>query len=86
MSVHKAISAHVNKQNKIITKFLALDQEREAYIEEAVLNFKSGIPFTPKKINEVTTEINELAKQGIIPTRKYVTSEMIEEYVHELDK
>lgn len=80
MSVHKAISEHVNKQNKIITQFLALDQEREAYIEEAVSNCIAGIPFTPNKINEVTAKINELAKQGIIPTRKIVTQNMIEEY------
>ena len=84
MSVHKAISAHVNKQNKIITEFLALDQEREAYIEEAVLNCKSGMLFTPDKINEVTSRINKLSKQGIIPTRKIVTSEMIKEYVKKL--
>ena len=81
MSVHKAISAHVNKQNKIITEFLALDQEREAYIEEAVSNCKSGTLFTPDKINEVTSQINKLSKHGIIPSRKFVTSEMIEEYV-----
>ncbi len=84
MSVHKEISAHVSKQNKIITEFLALDEKREAYIEEAALNCKSGKLFTPDKINKVTTQINELAKQGIIPTRKYVTSKMIEEYVQKL--
>ena len=85
MSVHKAISAHVNKQNKVIVQFLSLDQKRESYIEEAILNCKSGMPFTPNKINEVTSQINELAKQGIIPTRKHVTKEMIEEYVLKLN-
>ncbi|MCM3705080.1 MULTISPECIES: YpbS family protein [Bacillaceae] len=80
MSVHKAISEHVGKQNKIITRFAALDQQREYYIEQALDLCRRGLPFSADKINEVTAEINELSKQGIIPARKYVTAEMIEEY------
>lgn len=80
MSVHKAISEHVGKQNKIITAFAALDQEREYCIEQALDNCRKELPFSVDKINEVTARINELSKQGIVPARKFVTIDMIEEY------
>ncbi|MEH7546686.1 MULTISPECIES: YpbS family protein [Bacillaceae] len=80
MSVHKAITEHVNKQNKKINDFLSLDQLREMYIEEAVTLCREGKPFTTEKINMVTNQINDLAKQGIIPTRKLVSVEMVREY------
>lgn len=80
MSVHKAITKHVNKQNQKINEFLVLDQKREAYIEEALERCREGKDFTTDKINEVTNQINELAKKGIIPTRKPVTIEMVREY------
>lgn len=85
MSVHKAITDHVNKQNKRITEFLTLDQQREFYIEEAVELCRLGKIFTTEKINEVTARINELAKQGIVPTRKIVTPEMVRDYVIKLN-
>ena len=81
MSVHQAITNHVNKQNKRINEFIALDQQREFYIEDAVQLCKNGKDFSTDKINKVTKQINELAKQGIVPTRKLVTPEMIREYV-----
>lgn len=84
MSVHKAITKHVNTQNKRINEFLMLDQQREFYIEQALQSCKEGKSFTADKINEVTVKINELAKQGIIPTRKLVTIEMIEEYANKV--
>lgn len=80
MSVHKAISDHVNKQNKKINDFLSLDRLREEYIEEALELCRQGKAFTVEKINDVTNQINTLAKQGIIPTRKNVTAEMVREY------
>ncbi|MEH7119861.1 YpbS family protein [Neobacillus vireti] len=80
MSVHKAISEHVNKQNKKINDFLSLDQLRELYIEEALTLCKAEKPFTTEKINKVTQKINELARQGIVPTRKLVTDEMVREF------
>ncbi|MDQ1146358.1 hypothetical protein QE429_003185 [Bacillus sp. SORGH_AS 510] len=80
MSVHKAITEHVNKQNHKINQFLLLDQQRELYIDEALLLCKQGKEFTTDKINEVTNQINILAKQGIIPFRKLVTNEMVKEY------
>jgi len=80
MSVHKAITEHVNKQNKKINDFLTLDRLREESIEEAIALCKQGKVFSVEKINEVTNQINTLAKQGIIPTRKNVTVEMVREY------
>lgn len=84
MSVHKAITAHVNKQHKMITTFLELDQKRETYIEEAISNCKRDLAFSTDKINAVTSKMNEISKQGIVPARKYVTSEMVEEYVNSI--
>jgi hypothetical protein len=84
MSVHKDITTHVNKQNKRITDFVALDRKRELYIEEAVELCKQGKEFSTDKINAVTNTINELAKQGIVPSRKSVTAEMVREYVRKL--
>ncbi|XJZ27907.1 YpbS family protein [Bacillota bacterium Lsc_1132] len=81
MSVHKAITNHVNKQNKRMKDFIILDQQRELYIEEAIQLCKEDKVFKTDKINEVTKQINELAKQGIVPTRKLVTPEMVREYV-----
>jgi len=80
MNVHKAITEHVNKQNKKINDFLSLDQLREWHIEEALTLCKAGKPFTTEKINKVTQQINELARQGIVPTRKLVTDEMVREF------
>ncbi|WP_282034127.1 YpbS family protein [Metabacillus indicus] len=80
-NVHEAITAHSKKQNAIVTKFAALEEKREALIEKAVMQCKQSEPFSVNGINEVTAEINELAKQGIIPTRQHVTEEMVKEYV-----
>ncbi|MCZ0755732.1 YpbS family protein [Anoxybacillus sp. J5B_2022] len=84
--VHHAITAHSNKQHALIHQFLQLDAQRERYIEEAVLLCRSGQPFTVDNINAVTKQINELAKQGIVPQRKYVTPDMVNEYVQRLTK
>lgn len=84
--VHHAITAHSKKQHALIRQFLQLDAQRERYIEEAVSLCQSGQPFTVDLINAVTKQINELAKQGIVPQRTYVTSDMVKEYVHRLTK
>ncbi|MCM3617297.1 YpbS family protein [Sutcliffiella horikoshii] len=81
MSVHKAISEHSRKQNKVVMSFLQLEQQREAYIEEATQLCREKEPFTTEKINAVTKQINELARKGIAPQRKLVTKEMVEEFV-----
>jgi hypothetical protein len=84
MSVHHALTAHAKKLNTRITRFLELDAEREAYIEEALSLCKAGKSFSTEKINIVTEEINQLAKQGIVPSRKLVTPAMVLEYAGRL--
>ncbi|WP_141433999.1 YpbS family protein [Bacillus sp. 03113] len=82
MSVHIAITKHAQKQNTIIREFIYLDQKREEYIEEVISQCKNGETFTTEKINQVTLKINELAKSGKTPQRKYVTIDMVQEYVN----
>ncbi|WP_462413432.1 DUF2533 family protein [Neobacillus sp. Marseille-QA0830] len=82
MSVHKDLIKHASKQNKSYLEFLALDELRETYIEEAISLCKEGKPFTTDKINEVTSEMNRINLR-IIPLRKLVTKEMVMEYVNQ---
>lgn len=84
MSVHKDITKHVEEINKRVTDFMALDQKREEYIEEAVQLCKQGKSFSTEKINEVTRRMNDLAKQGTVPSRKMVTPEMVRDYVSKI--
>jgi hypothetical protein len=81
MSVHKDISKHSQKQHLAIRKFLELDARREQHIDEAINLFKNQKILNVDPINQVTNEINELAKSEIVPTRKNVTEDMIKEYV-----
>ncbi|MGG3822130.1 YpbS family protein [Geobacillus thermodenitrificans] len=83
--VHQAITVHVQKQHAILKKFAMLDAERERHIEEAVERCRRGESFTVELINEVTKQMNELAKGGLVPTRRYVTPEMVREYVSRLE-
>ena len=84
--VHQAITAHIQKQHAIIKRFVQLEAERERYIDEAVVLCQNGQPFTVEKINEATKQINELAKNGVVPQRKYVTVEMVKDYAERLIK
>lgn len=84
MSVHQDISEHSRKQHQHLQRFQELDEERERYIEEAILACLEDRPFSVEGINEITRYINEHAKQGISPLRKYVTVEMIREYASKL--
>ncbi|MGD6965222.1 YpbS family protein [Rossellomorea vietnamensis] len=86
MNVHKAITNHSKKQNAIAKEFIKLDQQREYYIEEAVSLCLKGDPFTTDKINEITKRINDEARLGIVPERKLVTAQMVEEYCASLTK
>ncbi|MBM7703254.1 YpbS family protein [Metabacillus iocasae] len=86
MSVHKEISAHSQKQHQLVKTFAQLDMLREQYIERAVTKCQNNESFTTDEINIVTTQINELAKNGIVPTRKTVTKSMVEEYVSRLNQ
>jgi hypothetical protein len=83
MSVHKAISQHVNGQNHILREYALLDHQREAYIEEACSLCKEGNPFSTEKINEITEKMNLLSKKiENLPERKYVSVQMVQEYVN----
>ncbi|MDR9793574.1 DUF2533 family protein [Aeribacillus pallidus] len=80
--VHKEITKHSNRQHEIVKKFLHLEEKREQAIDEAVKLCEKGLHFSVQTINEITKEMNELARAtGIVPQRKYVTEEMVKEYV-----
>lgn len=82
MSVHKAISKHVNGQNEILSEFANLDLQREAFIEEAIHLCKEGKTFSTIKINEVTARMNKLSKMiENLPERKMVTADMVQDFV-----
>lgn len=85
-NVHEEISKHSQKQHQLVKEFLELEARREYYIDEAVNLCKTGKIFSTDKINTVTKGINELAKNGIVPTRKLVTEEMVREYVDRLNQ
>jgi hypothetical protein len=80
MSVHKDLIKHASNQHETYQKFLALDQQREQYIEEAIELCKQGKPFSTDKINAVTNSINKINLR-FIPTRQTVTGEMVQEFV-----
>jgi len=81
-NVHEEITRHSKKQHEIVKKFIELEQMRESFIEQAISLAKENKPFDVSAINNVTKQINEHAKNGIVPTRKYVTEEMVKEYVN----
>ena len=81
MSVHKDLMKHAENQNKSYQQFLAWDQHREQFIEEAIELCKQGKPFSTDKINEVTNKMNKINLR-IIPIKKNVTVEMVMEYVN----
>jgi hypothetical protein len=80
-NVHEEISKHSKKQHEIVKAFLVLENQRESFIAEAVSLAKEDQPFTVEQINRVTKQINEMARNGIAPTRKLVTPEMVIEFV-----
>lgn len=80
-NVHEAISQHSKKQHNHIQSFLKLEAKREALIDEAIQLCVNSLPFEVEKINQVTGEMNQLASEGIVPTRKTVTQDMVREFV-----
>ncbi len=82
MPVHHDISKHSNEQHERVRQFSELDHKREQLIEDALLKCKEHKPFEKElvEINKVTDQINDLARKGIVPQRKNVTKEMVEEY------
>lgn len=84
MSVHKDITKHSSKQNQLVQQFMILDERRERAIDKAVQLCLNEQPFSTDAINQVTNEINVLARQGVVPQRKLVTIEMVKEYAAKL--
>ncbi|WP_226526709.1 DUF2533 family protein [Metabacillus niabensis] len=80
-NVHEAISQHSNNQHQHIQSFLKLEAKRESLIEEAIFLCVNSKPFEVEQINQVTSEMNRLASEGIVPMRKLVTKEMVQEFV-----
>lgn len=80
-NVHDAISQHSKKQHNHIQTFLKLEAKRESLIEEAIQLSMNSLPFEVNQINQVTAEMNNLAAKGIVPTRKKVTKEMVQQFV-----
>ncbi|MCY7816746.1 YpbS family protein [Bacillus haynesii] len=80
-NVHEAITAHSKKQHQHIKQFVRLEQEREKAIDEAVAKCRRNEAFSTDLINQITVQMNELAKKGIVPTRRLVSKEMVAEYV-----
>ncbi|MCV9888424.1 YpbS family protein [Metabacillus halosaccharovorans] len=80
-NVHEAISQHSNNQHQHIQSFLKLEAKRESLIEEAIFLCVNSKPFEVEQINQVTSEMNKLASEGIVPMRKLVTKEMVQEFV-----
>ncbi|MFJ7726327.1 DUF2533 family protein [Neobacillus sp. NPDC097160] len=85
MSVHKDLIKHAANQNKTYQVFQELDQQRERYIEQAVELCKQGLPFSTDKINQVTNRMNKINLR-FVPTMKFVTGEMVQDYVQSLTK
>lgn len=80
MSVHKEISAHSAKQADRIVGYKNLDVKRELFIEEAIEKCEKGQPFNVDKINRATDELNLFAKSNHLPSRSYVSTEMVKEF------
>jgi hypothetical protein len=80
MSVHKELAQHAANQNLVYQEFQKLDQLREQYIEEAIELCKQDKPFSTDKINEITHKMNQINLR-FVTERKYVTVEMVKEYV-----
>lgn len=80
-NVHDAISQHSKKQHNHIQTFLKLEAKRESLIEEAIQLCMNSLPYDVNQINQVTAEMNHLATKGIVPTRKKVTKDMVQQFV-----
>lgn len=82
MSVHHDISKHSNDQHARVEKFKELELKREELIESALNKCRENQSYAEilENINGITEEMNDLARKGIVPQRKKVTKQMVEEY------
>lgn len=81
MSVHIAISKHINKHIDAQQQFKKLDQQREFAIEATLQKAANNEPFDTVEINRITNVMNEIGKKYNFPQRKNVTKEMVLQYL-----
>lgn len=81
MSVHIEISKHIHRHIEAQQKYKDFDQSRELAIEETLQKAKLGEEFDTVTINQITNEMNEIAKKYNFPLRKVVTKDMVEQYL-----
>lgn len=81
MSVHLQIAKQINSHIKGQKEFKALDERREALIDEAIAKAKSNSEFSVNEINQVTAEMNQIGQKFNFPLRKQVTREMVLQYI-----
>jgi hypothetical protein len=80
MSVHLQIAKQINTHLQGQKNYKELDSQREEAIEEALQKAKNNEEYTTQTINEITEEINGIAKRFAFPLRKVVTKDMISNY------
>lgn len=66
-NVHEAITAHSKKQHQHIKQFVRLEQEREKAIDDVVDKCRRNEAFSTDLINQITVQMNELAKKASFP-------------------
>lgn len=81
MNVHLEISKKVQEKLNIVETYRKLDEKREYFITEALEKEKKTGDASVEKINKITEEINQFAAIHHLPVRKYVTKQMIKEYL-----
>jgi len=79
VSVHEEISKKANKTWDMIQKYRKLDEKREAEIEKVIRQCQNKEDFSLDQINKITEEINSFATDHHLPTRKFVTKQMVQE-------
>ena len=77
MSVHHEISKKVNQTVSLVDSYRKLDIQRENQIAKVLEMARNGEDFSVEAINRATEEINQLASKHHLPTRKWVTKQMI---------
>ncbi|WP_096201333.1 DUF2533 family protein [Bacillus sp. FJAT-45350] len=80
MSVHLQIASQINKHLDGQKEFRRLDMMREEAIARTIAEAKKVSDFSVQEINQITNEMNQLAKKFSFPVRKNVTKEMVIDY------
>lgn len=77
MSVHHEISKKVNQTVSLVDSYRRLDMQRESEIAKVLEQAKNGEDFSVEAINQATEQINQFASKHHLPSRKWVTKQMI---------